>query len=172
MGANRWLAPLTFSMFPCLELSTTSSSGESAVFATWTGSLPYSESITKLGCGAGEESMQNKTHGKSIRSIRCGIEFPICLHPTRSSAGEDGRARSLHIDDIAIFDRNPHFDVPSNMHLQCRRWIGRARTPQQETASWAAIPGPGWCACGTAFDRARNAIRVRMTGTGRSIVRL
>ena len=169
MAANRGLAPLTFSMF----------GNERDFVSRRLGSVRDLKRqlapLTKhheTSLRAGEKSVQNKTHRKSIRSIRFGIEFPICLHPTRSSAGEDGRARSLHIDDIAIFDRNPHFDVPSNMHLQCRRRIGRARTPKQETAAWAAIPGPVRCACRTAFDRARNTIRVRMTGTGRSFVRL
>jgi hypothetical protein len=79
--------------------------------------------------------MQLKTHWKHKRSIGCGIEFPICLHPTRSSAGEDRRAKLLNINDIAVFDRNPQFDVPGDMQLQCCLRVRRARTPQQETAA-------------------------------------
>jgi hypothetical protein len=115
--------------------------------------------------------MQHKTHWKRKRSIGCGIEFPICLHPTRSSAGENRRACGVNIDDVTVFDCNPHFDVPGDMHLQCCLRVGRTWTPKQETAAWATISSSVWCACRTGFDRARSTVRVSMGRTGRSNIR-
>ena len=106
--------------------------------------------------------MQHKTDWKGKRSVCGWNKFPIRFHPTRSSAREHRRTRGVNIDDISVFHFDPHSNVSTYMHLQRRGRIGWARTPQQDIATRATGPCPVWCACGTAFDRAWDTVRVSM----------
>ena len=116
--------------------------------------------------------MEHKTHRKGKRSICGRNKFPIRLYPTRSSARQHRRTGGVNIDNIPVFHFNPYSNVSGYVHLQSGRWIGRPRTPQQDAAARATVPRAVRRAGGTAFDRARNTVRVSMSGTGGSGVRL
>jgi hypothetical protein len=64
-----------------------------------------------------EYSMEDKTHWKIKRSIGGRNKFPVCLHPTGSSTGEHRWTGGFHPDNITVYHRDPHSNLPSDVHL-------------------------------------------------------
>jgi arsenate reductase (thioredoxin) len=97
-------------------------------------------------CPAFFGDAQKVHHNFKDPAALVGSEVPIRLDPTRRKTCEHRWARSFSIDNIPVLNRNPHFNVPSDVQLHGRRRVRRPRTAKQEGGAWTTIPGTSRCA--------------------------